>query len=71
MVKYFTNAPSYEAYLNNPLKYTNNVNAIISMPAYGIGGNLFDNTTKYFETAGVPVFRAVHSDYVSNEEWEL
>ena len=69
MVKYFTNAPSYEAYLNNPLKYTNNVNAIISMPAYGIGGNLFDNTTKYFETAGVPVFRAVHSDYVSNEEW--
>ncbi len=24
-----------------------------------------------FETAGVPVFRAVHSDYVSNEEWEL
>lgn len=66
MVKYFTNAPSYEAYLNNPLKYTNNVNAIISMPAYGIGGNLFDNTTKYFETAGVPVFRAVHSDYVSN-----
>lgn len=24
-----------------------------------------------FEQAGAPVFRAVHSDYVSNEQWEL
>ena len=41
------------------------------MPAYGIGGILFDKVTDFFETLNVTVFRAVHSDYVSNEEWEL
>ena len=71
MVEYFTNAPDYEAFLKNPSNYQSYVDAIISMPAYGIGGTLFDKVTEYFETSGVPVFRAVHSDYVSNEEWEL
>ena len=71
MIEYFTNAPDYESFLKDSSKYQSNVDAIISMPAYGIGGTLFDSVTEYFETAGVPVFRAVHSDYVSNEEWEL
>ena len=71
MVEYFTNAPDYESFLENSSNYESYVDAIISMPAYGIGGTLFDKVTKYFETAGVQIFRAVHSDYVSNEEWEL
>ena len=71
MVEYFTNAPDYGSFLENSSYYQSYVDAIISMPAYGIGGTLFDKVTEYFETSGVPVFRAVHSDYVSNEEWEL
>ncbi len=71
MVEYFTNAPNYESFLENSSNYESYVDAIISMPAYGIGGTLFDKVTEYFETAGVQIFRAVHSDYVSNEEWEL
>lgn len=71
MVEYFTNAPNYNAYLSNSSKYRKYVDAIISMPAYGIGGTLFDNATSYFEKLNVPVFRAVHSDYISNEQWEL
>ena len=71
MIKYFTNAPNYSEFLKNPTSYDCYVDAIVSMPAYGIGGTLFDNVTSCFEAMGVPVFRAVHSDYVSNEEWEL
>lgn len=71
MVEYFTDAPNYESFLENSSNYKSYVDAIISMPAYGIGGTLFDKVTQFFETAAVPVFRAVHSDYVSNEEWEL
>jgi cobaltochelatase CobN len=71
MVEYFTNAPNYQAFLENSSQYKSYVDAIISMPAYGIGGTLFDRVTEYFDTLGVQVFRAVHSDYVSNEEWEL
>ena len=52
---------SYEVY----------VDAIVSMVAYGVGGENFTKATDFFEQAGVPVFRAVHSDYVSNEQWEL
>ncbi|WP_407379190.1 cobaltochelatase subunit CobN [Methanobrevibacter sp.] len=71
MVKYFTNAPDYESFLGNSSNYESLVDAIISMPAYGIGGTLFDRVTEFFETCEVPVYRAVHSDYVSNDEWEL
>ena len=71
MIEYFTNAPNYESFLQNSSRFESYVDAIISMPAYGIGGTLFDKVTEYFETSDVPVFRAVHSDYVSNEEWEL
>ena len=71
MVEYFTNAPDYQSFLDNPSEYESHVDAIVSMPAYGIGGTLFDKVTEFFETAGVQVFRAVHSDYVNNGEWEL
>ena len=71
MVKYFTNANSTSEFLSNSTKYNINVDAIISMPAYGIGGQNFSNATSFFENLDVPVFRAVQSDYVSNEEWEL
>lgn len=71
MVEYFTNADDYQSFLDDPSKYDSCVDAIISMPAYGIGGTYFDKVTEFFETAEVPVFRAIHSDYVSNEEWEL
>jgi cobaltochelatase CobN len=71
MVEYFTNAPDYQSFLDDSSKYESHVDAIVSMPAYGIGGTLFDRVTEFFETAGVQVFRAVHSDYVNNGEWEL
>lgn len=71
MVDSFTNAPNYEAFLNNSSNYDVNVDAIVSMVAYGVGGECFAKTTHFFEEAGVPVFRAVHSDYVSNDQWEL
>ena len=71
MVESFTSANDVFSFLSNPTNYDVRVDAIISMPAYGIGGVDFDDATKFFELANVLVFRAVHSDYVSNEEWEL
>lgn len=71
MLESFTNAPDVGSFLNNPTNYKIYVDAIVSMVAYGVGGECFANTTSFFEQLGVPVFRAVHSDYVSNAEWEL
>lgn len=71
MVESFTTAPNITAFLDNPSNYEILVDSIVSMVAYGVGGEWFSNTTVFFEELGVPVFRAVHSDYVSNEEWEL
>lgn len=71
MVETFTTAPTYQEFLADPSKYDVNLDAIVSMVAYGVGGETFANTTDFFEEAGVPVFRAVHSDYVSNAQWEL
>ncbi len=58
-------------FLDNSSKYDTYVDAIVSMVAYGVGGENFTKATDFFEELGVPVFRAVHSDYVSNEMWEL
>ena len=72
MVESFTSAGTdVTGFLSNSSNYEIYVNAIISVVAYGVGGENFTDTTKFFEEAGVPVFRAVHSDYVSNEQWEL
>lgn len=72
MVKYWTNAGTDVAgFLENPERFDINVDAIISMVAYGVGGENFTNATHFFEDANVPVFRAVHSEYITNEQWEL
>lgn len=71
MVHSFTNGGDVLSFLVNSSLYKTYVDAIVSMPAYGIGGESFDNATLFFEELGVPVFRAIHSDYVRNEEYEL
>ena len=72
MVESFTSAGGDIAgFVSNSSNYDIYVDAIVSVVAYGVGGENFTVTTKFFEEAGVPVFRAVHSDYVSNEQWQL
>ena len=72
MVESWTSAGSDIAgFLSNSSAYDVYVDAIVSMVAYGVGGENFTKATDFFEQAGAPVFRAVHSDYVSNEQWEL
>ena len=72
MIEAWTSAgTNYSGFLLNYSNYEVYVDGIVSMVAYGVGGQNFSNATKFFENAGVPVFRAVHSDYVSNEMWEL
>ena len=72
MVESFTSAGgNISGFLENPSGYEVYVDAIVSMVAYGVGGQNFTKATDFFEEVGVPVFRAVHSDYVSNEQWEL
>ena len=72
MVESWTNAGSdISGFLADSSSYDVYVDAIVSMVAYGVGGENFTKATDFFEEVGVPVFRAVHSDYVSNEWWEL
>ena len=72
MVESWTGAGSdINGFLANSTKYDTYVDAIVSMVAYGVGGENFTKATDFFEELGVPVFRAVHSDFVSNEMWEL
>ena len=72
MVESWTSAGSdIKGFLENPEGYDIYVDAIVSMVAYGVGGENFTKATEFFEDVSVPVFRAVHSDYVSNERWEL
>lgn len=72
MVESWTNASSdISGFLANSSAYDVYIDAIVSMVAYGVGGENFTKATDFFEEVGVPVFRAVHSDYVSNEQWEL
>ncbi|ADC47897.1 magnesium chelatase H subunit BchH [Methanobrevibacter ruminantium M1] len=72
MVKYWTSACSnISGFLENPQDFDIYVDGIISMVAYGVGGENFTNATKFFEDANVPIFRAVHSEYITNEQWEL
>lgn len=72
MVESWTSAgEDIKGFLENPSSYDVYVDAIVSMVAYGVGGENFTKATDFFEEVGAPVFRAVHSDYVSNEQWEL
>ena len=72
MVESWTSAGTdISGFLANPSAYDTYVDAIVSMVAYGVGGENFTKATDFFEELEVPIFRAVHSDYVSNEMWEL
>ncbi len=72
MVESWTSAGSdISGFLENSSKYDTYVDAIVSMVAYGVGGENFTKATAFFEEIGVPIFRAIHSDFVSNEMWEL
>lgn len=72
MVESWTSAGSnIKGFLDNSSNFDTYVDAIVSMVAYGVGGENFTKATDFFEELAVPVFRAVHSDYVSNEMWEL
>ena len=72
MVEAWTSAGGdISGFLENSSKYDTYVDAIVSMVAYGVGGENFTKATAFFEEIGVPIFRAIHSDFVSNEMWEL
>ncbi|MFM5882497.1 cobaltochelatase subunit CobN [Methanobrevibacter gottschalkii] len=72
MVESWTSAGNDIAgFLSNSSGFDVYIDAIVSMVAYGVGGENFTKATSFFEEVGVPVFRAVHSDQVSNEQWEL
>ena len=72
MVESFTSAgEDISGFIANSSNYEIYVDAIVSMVAYGVGGENFTTATQFFEEAGVQVFRAIHSDYVTNEQWEL
>jgi cobaltochelatase CobN len=71
MVETFTSAPNFDSFIANPSKYKVYVDSIVEMTAYGVGGSEFGNVTKFFSALNVPVVRAIHSDVMTNEEWEL
>lgn len=71
MVENFTNAPDAASYLSNPSQYQTYVDLIVQMQAYGLGGESFTETTQFFTYLNAPVIRAIHSDYLTNEDWEL
>lgn len=71
MVQAFTNAPDYESFIANPTNYEKYVDSIIEMPAYGLGGDSFNKVVAFLSALNVPVVRAIHSDVICNEEWEL
>jgi len=71
MLNVYTNATSLELFISNSSRYTIRVDAIINMVAYGLGGSDFSNVTPFFEALNVPILKAIHSDYVTNAEYEL
>jgi len=71
MVQAFTNAPDYATFMANPEQYTVYVDSIVEMAAYGLGGESFNDVINFFKVLNVPVIRAIHSDVITNEEWEL
>ncbi|MCK9150783.1 cobaltochelatase subunit CobN [Methanobacterium alcaliphilum] len=71
MLQAFTNATDVVAFVNNTSNYLIRVDAVIEMPAYGLGGDNFTSTTDFFNALNVPIIRAIHSDSITNEQWEL
>lgn len=71
MVQFFTNATGVEAFFLNSSQYSSYVDAVVQMQAYGLGGDNFTKTTDFFTKLNVPIIRAIHSDYMTNQQWEL
>lgn len=71
MVESFTNATNFAEFVNDSSKYKINVDAIVDMVAFGLGGDDFKNVTSFFTAINVPVIAAVHSDYETNAQYEL
>ncbi len=71
MVHAFTSAPDYASFIANPSQYTVYVDSIVEMAAYGLGGDNFTEVINFLSVLNVPVVRAIHSDVITNEEWEL
>jgi len=71
MLRTFTNATDIDKFISNPSKYKVNVDAIVSMVAYGVGGSDFSKVAPFFKAANVEVIAAIHSDYETNAEYEL
>ncbi len=71
MVKAFTSAQDYASFIANPSNYEIYVDSIVEMPAYGLGGNSFQEVITFLSKLNVPVVRAIHSDTITNEQWEL
>ncbi|MGC9516170.1 MAG: cobaltochelatase subunit CobN [Methanomicrobiales archaeon] len=71
MVENFTNAPDVESFLSDPGQYQCYVDVLVQMQAYGLGGDSFTKTTEFFTYLNAPVIRAIHSDYLTNQDWEL
>ena len=71
MLKTFTNAKSIDELKNKKNQTKVYVDSVINMVAYGLGGSSFDYVSDLFEYINVPILKAVHSDYQTNEEYEL
>ena len=71
MLRYFTNATDLNDFINNTSKYTVKVDAVVDMVAYGLGGDDFSYVTQFFTAMNVPVIRAIHSNYETNEVYEM
>ncbi len=71
MLRTFTNATQFNSFIKNQSQYKINVDGVVDMTAYGLGGNDFSKLTQFFKAVNVPVIAAVHSDYESNAQYEL
>lgn len=71
MVQTFTNATKYQDFIAKPLSYATYVDSIVEMAAYGLGGESFNDVINFLKALNVPVVRAIHSDVINNEHWEL
>lgn len=71
MVQAFTNATSYESFITNSTAYAIYVDSIVEMAAYGLGGDSFTEVVNFLSVLNVPVVRAIHSNSITNEQWEL
>jgi cobaltochelatase CobN len=71
MLEIFTNATSYDKFILNPSAYKVNLDAVVDMVAYGLGGTDFSEIIPFFNALNVEVVAAVHSDFETNAQYAL